>query len=126
GVGLGILFLKHIERTSLFLHVVDVSGMNGRDPLQDYEDIQFELKMYDEMNKDKDGFFPLSDREQIVVFNKIDLLAKEQVEKVKLQFKKKFNVEGYAISAVTGKQLQDLLVKVADKIIKSKEEKLNL
>lgn len=123
GVGLGIMFLKHIERTSLFLHVVDVSGMSGRDALQDYEDIQYELKMYDEMNKDKDGFFPLTDREQILVLNKIDLLSKEQIEKIKVQFKKKFSVDSYAISAVTGKQLQELLVTVADKIIKSKEEK---
>jgi GTP-binding protein len=123
GVGLGIMFLKHIERTSLFLHVVDVSGMSGRDPLQDYEDIQYELKMYDEMNADKDGFFPLTAREQILVLNKIDLLSKEQIEKVKTQFKKKFNVDSYAISAVTGRQIQELLVVVADKIIKSKEEK---
>jgi GTP-binding protein len=123
GVGLGITFLKHIERTSLFLHVVDVSGMSGRDPLQDYEDIQYELKMYDEMNAGKDGFFPLTAREQILVLNKIDLLSKEQIEKVKTQFKKKFGVDGFAISAVTGRQLQDLLVVVADKIIKSKEEK---
>ena len=122
GVGLGIMFLKHIERTSLFLHVVDVSGMSGRDPLQDYEDIQFELKMYDEMNHGKDGFFPLMERRQILVLNKTDLLSKEQVEKIKLQFKKKFNVDSHAISAATGKQLQELLVTMADIIIKSKEE----
>ena len=122
GVGLGIQFLKHIERTRLFLHIVDISGMSGRDALQDYEDIQYELKMYDEMNQNKDGFFPLSEREQILVLNKTDLLSKEQVEKTKQQFKKRFNVDSFAISAVTGKQLQDLLVAVADKIIKSKEE----
>ena len=122
GVGLGIMFLKHIERTSLFLHMIDVSGMSGRDPLQDYEDIQYELKMYDEMNREKDGFFPLMSREQIVVLNKIDLLSADQIEKLKQQFKKKFDVNCFAVSAVTGKQMQDLLVVVADKIIKSKEE----
>jgi GTP-binding protein len=78
--------------------------------------------MYDEMNQDKDGFFPLMAREQIVVLNKIDLLPKEQIEKLKQQFKKKYDVNSYAISAATGKQLQELLVEVADKIIKSKEE----
>lgn len=122
GVGLGIMFLKHIERTSLFLHLVDVSGMSGRDPLQDYEDIQYELQMYDEINKDKDGFFPLMAREQILVLNKTDLLSKDQIEKTKQQFKKKFGVDCHAISAVTGKQTQDLLVQVADKILKAKVE----
>lgn len=122
GVGLGIQFLKHIERTRLFLHIVDVSGMSGREPLQDYEDIQYELKMYDEMNEGKDGFFPLMNREQILVLNKSDLLNKDQIIKIQQQFKKKYNVETIAISAATGKQLQDLLVVVADKIIKSKVE----
>ncbi|MBC7421021.1 MAG: GTPase ObgE [Bdellovibrio sp.] len=122
GVGLGILFLKHIERTSLFIHMVDVSGMNGREPIQDYEDIQYELKMYDEMNKDKDGFFPLLAREQIVVLNKIDLLSKEQAEKIKQTFKKKYDVEVFTVSAVTGKNMQEFLVYLADKIIKAKEE----
>lgn len=121
GIGLGIMFLKHIERTRLFLHLVDVSGMSGRDPLQDYEDIQFELEMYDEMNRGKDGFFPLMEREQIVVLNKIDLLPAEQIEKVKQQFKKKFNVDSFAVSAVSGRNMQDLLVQIADKILKSKE-----
>jgi GTP-binding protein len=120
GIGLGIMFLKHIERTRLFLHIIDVSGMNGRDPLQDYEDIQYELEMYDEMNKGKDGFFPLMEREQIVVLNKIDLLAKDQIEKIKQQFKKKFNVDAHVISAATGKLTQELLVSVADKILKAK------
>jgi len=123
GVGLGIMFLKHIERTSLFLHLIDISGMSGRDPLQDYEDLQYELKMYDEMNKDKDGFFPLMDREQIVVLNKIDLLSKEQVEKTKQQFKKKFGIESHTVSAATGKLTQELLVVVADKILKAKDIK---
>ena len=121
GVGLGIMFLKHIERTRLFIHLVDVSGMGGREALQDYEDIQFELQMYDEMNKDKDGFFPLMDREQIVVLNKIDLLSKEQIDKIKQQFKKKFNVDCFAISAVTGKQIQELLTFVGTKVLKSKD-----
>jgi GTPase len=122
GVGLGIMFLKHIERTSLFIHLIDVSGMSGRDPLDDYADIQYELKMYDEMNKEKDEFFPLMDREQIVVLNKIDLLPQDQVEKLKQQFKKKFQINVHTISAVTGKNTQDFLVLVADKILKSKNE----
>jgi GTP-binding protein len=120
GVGLGILFLKHIERTSLFIHLIDVSGMTGRDPIEDYNDIQYELAMYDKINKDKDEFFPLMEREQIIVLNKIDLLPIEQVEKLKQKFKKVANVDVFAISAVTGKNTQDFLVYVADKILKAK------
>jgi len=122
GVGLGIQFLKHIERTRLFIHIVDVSGMSGRDPMNDFEDINYELKMYDDLNKDKDEFFPLSSREQIVVLNKIDLLGQDQIEKLKNQFKKKFNVDVFAISAVTGKNLKEFLGYVAEKILKSKED----
>ncbi|MCM2352667.1 MAG: GTPase ObgE [Pseudobdellovibrio sp.] len=120
GVGLGIQFLKHIERTSLFVHIVDISGMSGRDPVQDYQDINFEIEKYDEMSKDKDGFFPLSSREQILVFNKIDLLSADQIEKIKQTFKKKFNVTGYAISGVTGKNITELLQAMAEKVIASK------
>ena len=120
GVGLGIQFLKHIERTSLFVHIVDISGMSGRDPLEDYKDINLEIEKYDEMNADKDGFFPLSSRQQILVFNKIDLLSAEQIEKTKQQFKKKFNVDGYAISGVTGKNINELLQKIAEQVMAHK------
>lgn len=120
GIGLGIQFLKHIERTSLFIHVVDVSGMSGRDPLEDFQDINYEIEKYDELNADKDGFFPLSTREQIVALNKIDLLPKDQIDKLRQNFKKKFNVEAYPISGVTGKNIPDLLKVVADKILVSK------
>ncbi len=122
GVGLGIQFLKHIERTRLFVHIVDVSGMSGRDPMVDFEEINYELKMYDEMNKEKDEFFPLTSREQIVVLNKIDMLGTDQVEKLKQQFKKKFNVDVFAISAITGKNLKEFLNYVSEKILKSKED----
>ncbi|MFN3453983.1 MAG: GTPase ObgE [Pseudobdellovibrio sp.] len=120
GVGLGIQFLKHIERTSLFVHIVDVSGMSGRDPVQDYLDINLEIQKYDELNQDKDGFFPLSVREQIVVFNKIDLLSNDQIEKLKQTFKKKFDITPYAISGVTGKNINELLTSIAEKVLAAK------
>ncbi|MFN3695968.1 MAG: GTPase ObgE [Pseudobdellovibrio sp.] len=120
GVGLGIQFLKHIERTSLFVHIVDVSGMSGRDPVEDYLDINLEIEKYDEMNQDKDGFFPLSNREQVVVFNKIDLLSQEQIDKLKQTFKKRFKVEPYAISGVTGKNINELLRVIAEKVLAAK------
>lgn len=125
GVGLGIQFLKHIERTSLFVHIVDISGMSGRDPIDDYNDINYEIEQYDEINKDKDGFFPLRAREQILVFNKIDLLSQEAIEKTKQAFKKKFNIDAYVISGVTGKNINELLTVIADKVMASKNDEDN-
>lgn len=120
GIGLGIQFLRHIERTSLFIHVVDISGLSGRDPMQDFNEINYEIEQYDILNKEKDGFFPLATREQIVVFNKIDLLPKEVLEKAKQTFKKKYGIDAYAISGITGKNINEFLKVVADKILKAK------
>lgn len=109
GVGLGIQFLKHIERTKFFIHMVDASGLSQRDPLQDYQDINYELKMYDENNVNKDGFFPLATRTQFVVLNKIDTLSESDLTKLKQEFQKRFNIKPIAISAYTGKNISDLL-----------------
>ena len=67
GVGLGYDFLRHVERTKVLLHVLDVSGTDGRDPIDDFEKINFELKEY----SDK-----LARRKQLVVANKMDLPKK--------------------------------------------------
>lgn len=120
GVGLGIMFLKHVERTKFFIHLIDASGVSGRDPVQDYEDINHELAMYDEANKDKDGFFPLTTRPQVVVLNKIDTLSADALQKLKAQFKKKTGVEPMAISAVAGKNVKEL-VQDLSKIIFNEE-----
>ncbi|CAE81204.1 GTP-binding protein [Bdellovibrio bacteriovorus HD100] len=122
GVGLGIQFLKHIERTRLFIHLVDASGMSGRDPLEDYTDINNELKMYDENNQDKEGFFPLSTRPQLVVLNKIDTLSESQLTKLKKQFKEASGSEPFAISAVTGKNIKEFVQELARQILKEEEE----
>jgi GTP-binding protein len=121
GVGLGIQFLKHIERTKLFVHLVDISGMSSQDPLQDYRDINFELKMYDQENVEKEGFFPLTNRLQIVVLNKIDTLSPEALDRIVGQFRKELGYEPLVISAVTGKNIEKLIFEIG-KIIFQEEK----
>lgn len=69
GVGLGHRFLRHVERTKLILHVVDVSGTEGRDPIEDFEIINRELQAYDPV---------LSSRTQVVAANKVDIPGHEE------------------------------------------------
>ena len=117
GTGLGIQFLKHIERTRLFLHLIDVSISSSGDAIQDYNDIQHELKMYDESNREKEGFFPLSERKQIVVFNKIDTVRAEDLERTVTRFRKSTGIEPRVISAVAGKNVDTLVAEVGKIIL---------
>lgn len=74
---------------------MDVSGYSGRDPLQDYMDINYELQKIDENNHDKEGFFPLGSREQFVVLNKIDTLSADELARLMALFKKKLGTEAF-------------------------------
>lgn len=112
GEGLGDKFLKHIQRTRVIAHIIDMSGLEGRDPLEDYETINKELKDFDEK---------LILKPQVVIANKIDLEgAKENLER----FKEKYNVPVYEVSAITNKGLDKVLVKIADELDNIKEEPL--
>lgn len=112
GEGLGDKFLKHIQRTRVIAHIIDMSGLEGRDPLEDYETINKELKDFDEK---------LILKPQVVIANKMDIEgAKENLER----FKKKYNVPVYEVSAITNKGLDKVLVKIADELDKIKEEPL--
>ena len=83
GVGLGHEFLRHVERCRLLVHVIDAAGSEGRDPIEDFEKINEELKKFNT---------ELAKREQIVVGNKIDLAEDEQIERLQNYFKE----HGYA------------------------------
>lgn len=112
GEGLGDKFLKHIQRTRVIAHIIDMSGLEGRDPLEDYETINKELKDFDEK---------LILKPQVVIANKMDLEgAKENLER----FKEKYNVPVYEVSAITNKGLDKVLVKIADELDNIKEEPL--
>lgn len=105
GVGLGIQFLRHIERTRLLLHVIDCSGSEGRDPVKDYEIINKELKNYSEK---------LSKRKQIIVANKADVMQDDKGYKNLEKMAKENNIEIFKISAVTGEGLKELFSHVSE------------
>ncbi len=99
GAGLGHDFLKHIERTRMLLHVVDVSGVEGRDPLEDFVKINEELAGYSEK---------LAALPQVVALNKCDIFgAEENVKAFKRKYGKKYKI--YEISAVNGEGTKELI-----------------
>ncbi|MCI9177930.1 MAG: GTPase ObgE [Clostridia bacterium] len=105
GVGLGIQFLRHIERTRLLLHVIDVSGGEGRNPVKDFNVINEELKKYSEK---------LSKRKQIIVANKVDSMQDENLYKELEKLAKEKNIEIYKISAATGQGVKELILRVSE------------
>lgn len=115
GVGLGIQFLRHIERTRLLLHVIDVSGTEGRTPVQDFEIINKELKEYSEK---------LSTRKQIIVANKLDVMQDENLLKELEEFAKNKNMELFKISAVTGEGIDNLMNHVTEVLKQLPKEEL--
>lgn len=100
GKGLGIKFLKHIERTSLFIHLIDISPYTERNPRKDFEIIKGELKAW---NPD------MAKKPQIVVLNKIDITeARERLPGL-LKFFKTKDLTAFAVSAATGEGLDKLI-----------------
>ena len=114
GVGLGIQFLRHIERTRLLLHVIDVAGTEGRNPVQDFYTINKELEKYSKK---------LATRKQIIVANKIDSMQDETLYNELEKVAKENNMKIFKVSAVTGQGMKELMIEVS-KILKTlpKEE----
>ncbi len=107
GVGLGLDFLRHIERTRLLIHLVDISGIEGRSAAEDFVNINHELAQYDES---------LPKLPQIVAANKCDLIDEEELA-AKLDELKAvtdpLGIKVYTISAATGRGLRELLLEVS-------------
>ena len=113
GAGLGDRFLRHVERTKLMLHLVDVSSLSGRDPVEDYEIINRELANYSP---------DLAERPQIVVATKLDALDEpERLEKLRSRAKKD-RWEFFEISSVTGLGLKELVSAVARRLERNRDE----
>jgi len=102
GVGLGHEFLRHVERTRLLLHVVDASGSEGRDPIEDFKTINNELQAYGE---------PVG-RPQLVVLNKTDLMADPEQIKTLVETFQQMGYQAYPISAVSHQGFDPLLDEV--------------
>lgn len=108
GIGLGHEFLRHVERCRLIVHVVDVSGSEGRDPKEDFDIISEELKNFNE---------ELSNAPMIVAANKSDMAADEQIADFKEYIESK-GIEVVEISAATTKGTDELVDKIAEMLSK--------
>lgn len=107
GLGLGHLFLKHIERTRLLVHVVDLTGISGRDPLKDFDIINEELKKYSE----KVASYP-----QIAVLNKCDVTGTEETACILKEDLEKRGYSVHVISAATNFGLKELMDEISQKL----------
>lgn len=113
GAGMGFLFLKHVERTKVLIHVVDVSGSEDRNPIEDFEKINAELLNYSER---------LSNKPQIVAANKIDLI--DEKDEAYIKFKEYVEAKGlevYPISAPINQGVKKL-INASERLLKIAEE----
>ena len=112
GEGLGDQFLRHIERTRVIAHIIDMSGFEGRDPYEDYIKIKKELENFNPK---------LIQKPEVIIANKMDMEnAKENLKK----FKEKVKKDVYEISAINGTGIDKVLIKIADEL--DNQEKLPL
>ena len=105
GVGLGIRFLKHIERTRVFVHVIDAFDAEGGGPLRRYEKLNQELHLYDREHRPHPL---LQERKQIVILNKSELLSQKEQDQFISSFQRK-GVQAFILSAVTGLGIEHLV-----------------
>ena len=115
GIGLGIQFLRHVERTRLLLHFLDVSGLEGRNPVDDFKTINKKIKKYSEK---------LASKKQIIVANKIDIMQDESLLKEVENLARENNFELFKISGVTGEGIKDLMVRVSELLKELPKEEL--
>ncbi|MGI6145516.1 MAG: GTPase ObgE [Clostridia bacterium] len=123
GVGLGHRFLRHVERTKLLLHVIDIAGSEGRDPLEDFAVINNELEKYNPV---------LKTRPQLIVANKMDLsTAEDNLVRLKNELGTEYEI--FPVSAVTGAGLRELMYRAGqlletlpETVLEVPEEKLRV
>ncbi len=108
GVGLGHDFLRHVERCRLILHIVDISAMDDRDPIEDYKQINYELEKFNP---------EIAKRPQIVALNKADAAIEEMIDEFN-KFADEQGFKTYLISAATGEGVKELMAAVETELAK--------
>jgi len=111
GVGLGIQFLKHVERNKFLLHLIDASSIDSDDPLKDYNTLNNELKQYSK---------ELAEKEQLIVLNKLDMPGASELADIFAEALPGKRI--YRISAATTKGVKKLVTKLAEMVKRSDEE----
>lgn len=115
GVGLGTQFLKHIERTRLFVHLIDVADLSS-DPVERYKQIRHELSEYDRLHPSD---APLSERVELVVLNKIDAIQEDALHELRDRFGQ-LGLKPILVSTAAQKGIRDLVFSIANELERSK------
>ena len=129
GTGLGIRFLRHVERTAMLVHVLDVDPTDGSDPIANYRAIRRELERYASVTPEALGVTPLHEKPEVIALNKVDLLGELDGEDVRAAVElveAELGLAGgevYPISAATGAGLDKLLERCWGELKGSRERK---
>lgn len=112
GIGLGFKFLKHIERTKILLHVIDIASVEGRNPIDDLNIVFKELNKFN---------INLSKKIQIIAANKIDSIDKNSLEKIILEIKSKYpNIDIFPISSLSNEGIDSLMKKLKTLVVEAR------
>ncbi len=106
GAGLGYQFLRHVERTSMLLHLVDISGMATGDPVENFEKISKELALYNRS---------LIEKPQMVIATKLDIADKNKLDRLS-DYCKNIKTDFFAVSAVTGEGVKEIMKHVSTRL----------
>jgi len=119
GQGLGTQFLRHIERCRVFVHLIDVSSMATKTAWDAYQEIREELRLHDEAKQGEEGYLPLSERPELIVFNKVDACDEETLRGFMGSFKRQ-GLEVMTLSAATGQNIKLLVDELGKRVFHGK------
>lgn len=122
GKGLGLDFLRHIERCAVIAHVVDCANMESeRNPVDDIKALEAELAAYESDLDEVSGYVPLGERPRVIILNKMDIPDASEMAKLQAEELAKFGWPMYAVSAVSGRGLEALVFALADMVLRLRQ-----